>query len=127
MLPFLTLTTLAVVSGAFAAPKSKRASDCTTTINSIDDAANAGDCTTVEINSFTVPAGQGFELDLADGSTVNLSQLVFVCSHKLYADFPCPFVQTEMSCSEINLGKGRSLLLVSSILRPFTRQYSLVV
>ncbi|EJD03049.1 endo-polygalacturonase PG1 [Fomitiporia mediterranea MF3/22] len=69
----LVLVLLATTAYVSAAPKSKRASDCTTTISSIDDATNAGDCTTVNINGFTVPAGEGFELDLADGTTVNLN------------------------------------------------------
>ncbi|KAL5523846.1 hypothetical protein ACEPAG_8019 [Sanghuangporus baumii] len=73
MLLSLNFFVFCAISVALAAPKSKRASDCTTTIDSIDDAANAGDCTTVNINGFTVPAGQGFELDLADGTTVNLN------------------------------------------------------
>ena len=69
----------ALSSVTFAAPRQKRGADCTTTISSLDDAANAGDCTTVEINGFTVPAGEGFELDLADGTTVNLSELFENC------------------------------------------------
>lgn len=74
MLPNIALTVLAITSVTFAAPRSKRGADCTTTINSLDDADSAGDCTTVNINSFTVPAGSGFNLDLADGTTVNMSQ-----------------------------------------------------
>ncbi|KAL5485139.1 hypothetical protein ACEPAI_7781 [Sanghuangporus weigelae] len=66
----LILSALVRVSSAFAA---KRASGCTATINSLDDVDSASDCTTVEINGFTVPGGQGFELDLADGTTVNLN------------------------------------------------------
>lgn len=49
-------------------------SACTGTISSLSDIAAAVQCTTVNINSFTVPAGQGFEIDLLDGTTVNLSQ-----------------------------------------------------
>jgi hypothetical protein len=70
---FVALSTLAL-----AAPRSKRAADCTATVSSLDDADGASDCTTVNINGFTVPAGEGFELDLADGSTVNLSKM-FIC------------------------------------------------
>ena len=66
------LLALGAISHVSAAPK-KRADDCTVTINSLDDASSASSCTTVVINSFTVPAGEGFELDLADGSTVTLS------------------------------------------------------
>ncbi|KAL5485138.1 hypothetical protein ACEPAI_7780 [Sanghuangporus weigelae] len=49
------------------------ASDCTATINSLDDVSAAKECTTVNINGFTVPAGEGFSLSLASGSTVNLN------------------------------------------------------
>ena len=49
------------------------ASDCTGTIASLDDVAAAVKCTTVNINSFTVPAGETFDLKLLDGTTVNLS------------------------------------------------------
>ena len=72
MLPSLLLA-VGVVSHVSAAPK-KRAEDCTVTINSISDASSASSCTTVNINGFTVPGGEGFTLDLADGSTVNLSK-----------------------------------------------------
>ncbi|KAJ8518588.1 hypothetical protein ONZ45_g4332 [Pleurotus djamor] len=48
-------------------------SACVGTISSLSDVADAVKCTTVNINSFTVPAGQGFELSLLDGSTVNLN------------------------------------------------------
>ncbi|THV05109.1 polygalacturonase [Dendrothele bispora CBS 962.96] len=48
-------------------------SDCTGTISSLNDVAAAVACTTVNINSFTVPAGQTFNLKLLDGTTVNLN------------------------------------------------------
>ncbi|KAL5528361.1 hypothetical protein ACEPAF_7497 [Sanghuangporus sanghuang] len=48
---------------------SKRASGCIVTISSLDDVNGALDCTTVKMNGFT---SQGFELDLADDTTVNL-------------------------------------------------------
>ena len=48
------------------------ASDCTGTISSLDDVSAAVKCTTVNINSFTVPAGKTFDLKLADGTTVNM-------------------------------------------------------
>ena len=54
------------------------ASSCTGTISSMSDVSSAVKCTTVNINSFTVPAGETFELDLAEGTTVNMSKrLVF--------------------------------------------------
>lgn len=58
---------------AVAAP-SAEASACTGTISSLDDVAAAVKCTTVNINAFTVPAGKTFELDLADGTTVNMRE-----------------------------------------------------
>ncbi|KAL5507213.1 hypothetical protein ACEPAH_6669 [Sanghuangporus vaninii] len=58
---------------AVAATGTKAASDCTATINSLDDVSAAKECTTVNINGFTVPAGEGFSLSLASGSIVNLS------------------------------------------------------
>ncbi|KAL4248574.1 glycosyl hydrolase 28 family protein [Abortiporus biennis] len=48
------------------------ASHCTGTISSLDDVDAAVACTTVNINSFTVPAGKTFNLDLATGTTVNM-------------------------------------------------------
>ncbi|EIN14654.1 endo-polygalacturonase PG1 [Punctularia strigosozonata HHB-11173 SS5] len=63
------LATALFISSASAAPKDRR---CTGTISSLDDVSAAVKCTTVNINSFTVPAGETFNLDLASGSTVNL-------------------------------------------------------
>ncbi|KAI0777508.1 endo-polygalacturonase PG1 [Trametes elegans] len=60
---------LAFVPFIAAAPA---AGDCTGTISSLDDVSAAVKCKTVNINSFTVPAGKTFNLDLADGTTVNL-------------------------------------------------------
>ncbi|THH01440.1 hypothetical protein EW145_g6915 [Phellinidium pouzarii] len=59
--------TLISISGVFAAT-----TPCTATISSLSDVDAAKDCTTVNINGFTVPAGEGFTLSLATGSTVNL-------------------------------------------------------
>ena len=70
MSAFLRLAALlAFVPFIVAAPA---ATDCTGTISSLDDVDDAVKCTTVNINSFTVPAGETFELDLATGTTVNL-------------------------------------------------------
>ena len=49
-------------------------SSCVGTISSLDDVAAAVKCTTVNINSFIVPAGKTFDLSLAAGTTVNLSE-----------------------------------------------------
>ncbi|KXN90815.1 Polygalacturonase 1 [Leucoagaricus sp. SymC.cos] len=48
-------------------------SSCTGTINSMNDVANAVKCTTVVLNSFTVPAGVTLNLNLLDGTTVNMN------------------------------------------------------
>ncbi|KAG8849146.1 hypothetical protein FRB96_000932 [Tulasnella sp. 330] len=45
---------------------------CTGTISSLSDVSAAVECTTITINAFTVPAGEQFLLDLADGTTVNV-------------------------------------------------------
>ncbi|KAJ7778363.1 polygalacturonase [Mycena metata] len=45
---------------------------CTGTISSLTDVAAAVLCTTININSFTVPAGQTFTLALLAGTTVNI-------------------------------------------------------
>nr|VWO98595.1 Exopolygalacturonase (ExoPG) (EC (Galacturan 1,4-alpha-galacturonidase) (Poly(1,4-alpha-D-galacturonide)galacturonohydrolase) [Ganoderma boninense] len=60
---------LALVGAVVAAPA---ASDCTGTISSLDDVDDAVKCTTVVINSFTVPAGETLNLNLAQGTTVNM-------------------------------------------------------
>jgi len=57
-------------------------SNCVGTISSLDDVSNAVQCTTVNINSFTVPAGKTFALDLLDGTTVNVcerNQMFGIC------------------------------------------------
>ncbi|KAI0030874.1 endo-polygalacturonase PG1 [Vararia minispora EC-137] len=46
---------------------------CTGTISSLSDVAAAVGCTTITINSFTVPAGETFTLALATGTTVNMA------------------------------------------------------
>ncbi len=53
-----------------AAPKHRRS--CTGTISSLSDVSDAITCTTVNIESFTVPAGMTFNLELATGTTVNM-------------------------------------------------------
>ncbi|KAG1802433.1 glycoside hydrolase [Suillus variegatus] len=45
---------------------------CVGTISSLDDVSSAIQCTTVNINAFTVPGGKTFELQLLDGTTVNV-------------------------------------------------------
>lgn len=60
----LSATTVSSVFGA---------SSCVGTISSLDDVAAAVKCTTVNINSFIVPAGKTFDLSLAAGTTVNLN------------------------------------------------------
>ncbi|KAL0956696.1 hypothetical protein HGRIS_002820 [Hohenbuehelia grisea] len=65
-----TFALLLLVASTLAAPA---ASDCTGTISSMGDVDAAVKCTTVNINSFTVPAGQGLTLNLLDATTVNLN------------------------------------------------------
>ncbi|KAJ7609153.1 endo-polygalacturonase PG1 [Roridomyces roridus] len=45
---------------------------CTGTISALTDVAAAVACTIVNVNSFTVPAGQSFTLNLLAGTTVNI-------------------------------------------------------
>jgi len=67
----LSWTVLALlVPYVVAAPAS---SDCTGTISSLDDVTDAVECTTVNVNSFTVPAGETFTLSLLSGTTVNIN------------------------------------------------------
>ncbi|KAJ3560625.1 hypothetical protein NP233_g10712 [Leucocoprinus birnbaumii] len=48
-------------------------SDCTGTINSLSDVTAAVACTTVNLNGFQVPGGQTLNLNLLDGTTVNMN------------------------------------------------------
>ncbi|KAF8149561.1 endo-polygalacturonase PG1 [Crassisporium funariophilum] len=50
---------------------------CVGTVNSLDDVANAVKCTTVNLNSFTVPPGQALTLNLVTGTTVNMYGDIF--------------------------------------------------
>ena len=71
MSTFIRLTALFVFARAiFAAP----AADCTGDISSLDDVADAVKCSTVNIHSFTVPAGKTLDLKLATGATVNMGE-----------------------------------------------------
>ncbi|KAG9051249.1 hypothetical protein FS837_010536 [Tulasnella sp. UAMH 9824] len=63
---FLAITASATTEPA---PIVKR---CTGTISSLADVAAAIQCTTININSFTVDAGKTFLLNLAAGTTVNV-------------------------------------------------------
>ncbi|KAG2366110.1 glycoside hydrolase family 28 protein [Suillus spraguei] len=67
MFPLLALYLLVVAVAA-----SSRSNSCIGTISSLDDVSSAIQCTTVNINAFTVPAGQQFKLQLLDGTTVNV-------------------------------------------------------
>ncbi|KAF8149562.1 endo-polygalacturonase PG1 [Crassisporium funariophilum] len=46
---------------------------CSATINSLADVAAAVKCTSITLNGFTVPAGQGLTLSLASGTTVTMN------------------------------------------------------
>ncbi|KAG2136606.1 glycoside hydrolase [Suillus bovinus] len=69
MFPSLALGFLLAGIAAVTAAKS---SSCIGTISSLDDVSNAIECTTVNINAFTVPGGKTFKLKLLDGTTVNV-------------------------------------------------------
>ncbi|KAG1828202.1 glycoside hydrolase family 28 protein [Suillus variegatus] len=69
MFPSLALGFLVAGITAVAAASS---SSCVGTISSLDDVSSAIQCTTVNINAFTVPGGKTFELQLLDGTTVNV-------------------------------------------------------
>ncbi|CAE6530854.1 unnamed protein product [Rhizoctonia solani] len=45
---------------------------CTGTISSLDDVSGAVKCTTINIESFTVPAGETFSIAAPDGATINV-------------------------------------------------------
>ncbi|CAE6415747.1 unnamed protein product [Rhizoctonia solani] len=73
------LSLLSLASTLLASPAP--AKRCTGTISSLDDVAAAIKCTTIRgariftlinINAFTVPAGETFQLDAPTGATVNL-------------------------------------------------------
>ncbi|KAG9308727.1 glycoside hydrolase family 28 protein [Chiua virens] len=70
MFHFLTLVILSTLVKA--APQARSSSDCVGTISSFSDVSTAVQCMTVDINAFTVPAGETFILDLLDGTTVNV-------------------------------------------------------
>ncbi|CAE6427581.1 unnamed protein product [Rhizoctonia solani] len=63
-----TLSLLSLAPALLASPVER----CTGTISTLDDVAAAIKCTTININAFTVPAGQTFQLDAPSGATVNL-------------------------------------------------------
>ncbi|KAF7368816.1 Glycoside hydrolase family 28 protein [Mycena venus] len=50
---------------------------CTGTVSSLTDVAAAVACTTINVNGFTVPAGQTFTLNLLAGTTVNIRKIHF--------------------------------------------------
>ncbi|KAG8731510.1 hypothetical protein FRC11_003954 [Ceratobasidium sp. 423] len=66
MISTLVLFSLAPV--VFASPARR----CTGTIPSLDDVSSAVECTTININSFTVPAGETFSISAPTGATINL-------------------------------------------------------
>ncbi|EUC65131.1 endo-polygalacturonase [Rhizoctonia solani AG-3 Rhs1AP] len=66
MISTLALFSLAPV--VFGSPARR----CTGTISSIDDVSSAIECTTININSFTVSAGQTFSISAPTGATINV-------------------------------------------------------
>ncbi|KAF8547514.1 pectin lyase-like protein [Imleria badia] len=73
MYSFLALLSLFNLAKAVSqATSSRRSSNCVGTISSLSDVSAAIQCNTVNINAFTVPAGNTFRLDLLQGTTVNV-------------------------------------------------------
>lgn len=70
MFTFLTLFSLVTLAKAI--PQAAPSSRCVGAISSLSDVSDAVQCTTVDINAFTVPAGKTFSLDLLQGTTVNV-------------------------------------------------------
>ncbi|KAF8121412.1 glycoside hydrolase [Boletus edulis] len=67
-----SLLAIALLSTLAKAAPQTRSSSCIGTISSLSDVGTAVQCTTVNIDAFTVPAGQTFNLDLLEGTTVNV-------------------------------------------------------
>ncbi|THH19332.1 hypothetical protein EW146_g1805 [Bondarzewia mesenterica] len=83
--------------------------DCTGTISSLDDVDGAVACTTVNINSFTVPAGETFNLELADGTTVNMRMPISLYEFCLVHSYlPTDEPQRVMSALATRLGPVHS-------------------
>jgi polygalacturonase len=73
MYSFLALLSLFNLAKAVSqATSSRRSSNCVGTISSLSDVSAAVQCTTVNINTFTVPAGKTFSLNLLQGTIVNV-------------------------------------------------------
>ncbi|KAF9522645.1 glycoside hydrolase family 28 protein [Crepidotus variabilis] len=70
---FISFVVLSALYNLVQGAPSKRSSSCTGTISSLSDVTDAVECTTVNINAFTVPAGETFSLSLLEGTTVNLN------------------------------------------------------
>ncbi|KAG9000907.1 hypothetical protein FRB94_001548 [Tulasnella sp. JGI-2019a] len=60
---------VSLVSGR---PTERIGKRCTGTIASLSDVSAAVQCATINIDAFTVPAGQTFDLECATGTTINL-------------------------------------------------------
>jgi len=69
---FTFITLVSFITLAKAVPQATSSSNCVGTISSLSDVSAAVKCTTVNINAFTVPAGETFSLDLLQGTTVNV-------------------------------------------------------
>ncbi|KAJ3558168.1 hypothetical protein NM688_g1085 [Phlebia brevispora] len=72
MFNLFTAVFLALLAPAGTLGAALAGSDCTGTISSFDDVSDAVKCTTVIINSFTVPAGETLNIKLADNAIVNM-------------------------------------------------------
>jgi polygalacturonase len=72
MFPLLTLISFFTL--AKAVPQATSSGNCVGTISSLSDVSAAVQCTTVNINTFTVPAGKTFSLNLLQGTIVNVCE-----------------------------------------------------
>ncbi|KAG6828695.1 hypothetical protein H0H92_007057 [Tricholoma furcatifolium] len=68
---YLLSSFIGISQVAAASTPSRRS--CTGTIASLSDVTDAVECTTVNIESFTVPGGETFSLSLLSGTTVNVN------------------------------------------------------
>ncbi|CUA72061.1 hypothetical protein RSOLAG22IIIB_10032 [Rhizoctonia solani] len=69
-----TLASFSLVPVVFASPARR----CMGTISSLDDVSSAVECTTININSSIVPAGETFSISAPAGATVNVLRNVTI-------------------------------------------------
>ena len=72
------LSLLSLFTLVKAVPQATSSSNCVGAISSLSDVSAAVQCKTVNINAFTVPAGQTLSLNLLQGTTVNVCECSLV-------------------------------------------------